>query len=166
MADLGLFCIPFFTKIFKKRPRHKRCGVRMVEYYQLPLPSRIPKSIIILVVLLVIAAVVAILLSPFLSHGPAGSLFITLTLGILTLISYIIVRSTGLKDQRSPRQKRVTTLLCSGFASFFSYAALSVVLMGHPMHFPSNLPLLLAVVLGAALTALIADSASKKIGLY
>jgi len=137
----------------------------MVEFYQLPMSFRIPKSIIILVLLLFIATVVAILFYPFVPHGPAGSIVI-LIVAILALISYIIARRKGLEDPRSPKQKRVTTLLCFGFASFFGYGGLAVFLLGHPMRFPSNLPLLLAIVLAAVLTALIADIISKKLGLY
>lgn len=137
----------------------------MVEYYQLPMPQRIPKSIIILFLFLIIAAALAILFFPFLIHGPAGSLII-LVLAILGIIAYIIARRKGLEDTRSSKQKRVIILLCSGFASFFSYAALAVTLMGHPMHFPSNLPLLSAIILAAALTALIADVIARKASSY
>lgn len=138
----------------------------MVEYYQLPLPSRIPKSIVITVLLLIIVAIVAILFSYFLPQGPAGSLTALFLFGILTLISYIVARSKGLQDPRSLKQKQVTTLLCFGFASFFGYAALTVVLLGHPFYFPSNLPLLLVVILAAVLTALTADKVSKMLDLY
>lgn len=135
----------------------------LVEYYQLPIQSRISKPAIILVLLLVIAAVVAILFSSFLPHSLAGTLTITLTFGIITLISYSIARSIGLDKLRSSKQKRVTTLLCSGFASFFGYATLTVFLLGHPFRFPPNLPLLLAIVLAATLTALIADGAQRSL---
>ena len=137
----------------------------MAEYYQSPNRSSIPKSVIILLLILAIA-IVAILISYFLSHNPAGSLITLLLFGVITLFSYIIARSKGLPDPRPPKQKRLTTLLCFGFASFFGYAALVVVLLGHPFRFPSNLPLLLAVVLAAALTALTADNAAKKLSLY
>ena len=137
----------------------------MVEYYPSFRSSRVLQSIIILILLLVTAAVVAILFSSFLPHDLAENLIVILLFGIITLIVYIIARSIGLEDPRAPKQKRITILLCSGFASFFGYGAFTVVLLGHPLCFPPNLPLLLAIVLAAALTALIADSISKKFGL-
>ncbi len=138
----------------------------MLGYYPSLRPSKALQSIIILVLLLVIVAVVTILFSSFLPHGLSGSLTVILLFGILTLVSYIVARSIGLKDPRSPKQKRVTILLCFGFASFFGYGALVVSLLGHPLRFPINLPLLLAAVLAAVLTALIADSISKRLGSY
>jgi len=116
--------------------------------------------------LLLAGAIVAILFSSFLPHGFAGTITVILIFGIISLISYIIARSIGMDKVRAPKQKRLTTLLCAGFASFFGYAAIVVVLLGHPFSFPSNLPLFLAVVLAAALTSLIADTILKKLGVY
>jgi protein-S-isoprenylcysteine O-methyltransferase Ste14 len=137
----------------------------MIKYYSSVESPRVLKSIVIIVLLLAIAAVVAILFSSFLPHGFAGAVTVILIFGIISLVSYIIARSIGMENVRSPQKKRVTILLCAGFASFFGYAAIIVALLGHPFNFPSNLPLFLAIVLAAALTSLITEIISKKLGI-
>jgi CDP-diglyceride synthetase len=163
VAKLSIFPF-FFAKLYELL--NNKDEVRMIKYYSSVGSSRVLKSIVIIVLLLAITAVVAILFSSFLPNGFAGTVTVILIFGIISLVSYIVARSIGMDKVRSSKQKRVTTVLCAGFASFFGYAAIVVVSLGHPFRFPSNLPLFLAVVLAAALTSLISDIVSKKLGVY